>query len=587
MPSRGSLALMPRTRRGFVLFWAALLIMSLALQYVSAMAPQRTLAAPLAGAVFTSNIDGTQIDQNIYDNKSDVYLTGGPCQGGSHLPDGDYYFEVDSPNGTLLSSDTIGDREITIAGGFITTTSSHTTHDVACTSDPAITVQLLPYNDTPNPGGEYKLIVATKASVEACKDFDVETNFQICNQADQKSDNFKVGPNGDLKLVKAVDGGDASGTFTFHVDCGDAFNKDVTVTFPSPGTITVPDLPAGTQCTVTETGMPSPPANFHWGNPTVTGSPATIGDGTTVTVTVTNHLVRDKGSLKIVKDVTGAPEGFSGSFDVHVDCGQDGSFNKTISWPDPGSVTIDDIPAGAHCAVTETGVADPPSGFEFNDPQYSGSPATIKGDSTVTVTVTNPLEQLPPPNEPDLTIRKSNNSPGVTGVAEHATVHFTLNYTLTNGPVDNGVITDVLPAGLTYVANTATNSDEFTFISYTAATRTLRWEATQVTKNGKLEYDATVDPGAAGKAQPLVNTATIDSDQTDPHTATSNVFVAPPPQAETSVPKTAPPTDTSIGSNDSSASGTSLLLILLALAGIALAVVFVAPTPASVRKRMR
>ena len=42
------------------------------------------------------------------------------------------------------------------------------------------------------------------------------------------------------------------------------------------------------------------------------------------------------GSLKITKTVTGGPQGFSGSFDVHVDCGQNGTFDRTIAYPGPG-----------------------------------------------------------------------------------------------------------------------------------------------------------------------------------------------------------------------------------------------------------
>ena len=182
---------------------------------------RRRSALALSGAVFTSNSDGTGIDLNIYDTKGAVYLTGGPCNGGSHLDDGQYYYQVTSPNGVLLSSDAISERLITIDGGFIVSSTGHVTHDVACTTAPAITVQLLPYDTTPNPGGEYKLTVATKTSVEDCKGFDSgSSTFEICGGAESKSDNYKVGPNGNLKVVKEVDGGEISGDFGVHVDCG-------------------------------------------------------------------------------------------------------------------------------------------------------------------------------------------------------------------------------------------------------------------------------------------------------------------------------------------------------------------------------
>jgi hypothetical protein len=161
------------------------------------LAPSAGVVNALSGAVYTSNFDGSSIDENIYAAKSDVYLTGGPCNGGSHLDAGSYYFEVDSPNGVLLSSDAVGKRLFTVgADGFISTAdASHIQFPVNCTpSVVGITVQLLPYLDTPNSGGEYKLTVATASSVEACAGFDAaSSSFQICNGADQKSDNFKVG----------------------------------------------------------------------------------------------------------------------------------------------------------------------------------------------------------------------------------------------------------------------------------------------------------------------------------------------------------------------------------------------------------
>ena len=108
----------------------------------------------------------------------------------------------------------------------------------------------------------------------------------------------------------------------------------------------------------------------------------------------------------------------------------------------------------------------------------------------------------------------------------------------------NGVITDVLPIGLTYVEGSATNSAEFTFVPpFNTTTRTLTWTAANVTASGTVTYKAKVNKGAAALDQPLTNIATIDSAQTAPSSDTSDVFVPVPPLAETHVP-TAPPTDT-------------------------------------------
>ena len=44
------------------------------------------------------------------------------------------------------------------------------------------------------------------------------------------------------------------------------------------------------------------------------------------------------------------------------------------------------------------------------------------------------------------------------------TVTYTLTYTIGDVDVTNGVITDVVPAGLTYVDGSATGNTEFTFV---------------------------------------------------------------------------------------------------------------------------
>jgi fimbrial isopeptide formation D2 family protein len=167
---------------------------------------------------------------------------------------------------------------------------------------------------------------------------------------------------------------------------------------------------------------------------------------------------------------------------------------------------------------------------------------------------------------------------------EGSTVTFILHYTFSGAPVTHGVITDVLPVGLTYVAGSATNSGEFIFAAYNPTTRTLTWNAATVSASGTVTYKAKVDKGAAALDQPLTNVATIDSDQTEPSSDTSDVFVPVPPLAETHVP-TAPPTDTVAQTEGQS--GSSLPLILAILGVILLAVAFVTPVPAPVRRRNR
>jgi len=150
------------------------------------------------GAVFTTTASGDAVDANIYDAKTDVYLDGGPGNGApSHaaaLDPGDYYFQVTDPPGkTLLSSDDIECRRFTVgAAGFITAVGggacAHATGtDADHGAEGAITVQLFPFDDTPNNGGEYKVWVIGVDHYDASAKHD----FGFVHRY-SKTDNFKV-----------------------------------------------------------------------------------------------------------------------------------------------------------------------------------------------------------------------------------------------------------------------------------------------------------------------------------------------------------------------------------------------------------
>lgn len=143
------------TRKTLLLLVAALAI------GLSLLAVTRGVMAQLSGAIFTSTADGQTVNANIYDSCEDVYLNGGPppnapC-GAAGLPDGDYYFQVTDPSGmTLLSTDGIEDRRVTVTGGKITANlGTHVTGTGKCPG--AISVQLMPFSQTPNPGNEHKV----------------------------------------------------------------------------------------------------------------------------------------------------------------------------------------------------------------------------------------------------------------------------------------------------------------------------------------------------------------------------------------------------------------------------------------------
>ena len=145
-----------------------------------------------SGAIYTSKSDGTLVNQNIYASKPEVYLNGGPQNTSSQgLPTGTYYFQVTSPSGILLSTDAAISRQVAVnAGGYIAGGTGPSPHANGGTNPTtgAIPVQLIPYNDTPNSGGEYKvwLIRQSGALVDPGG---IIIDF---SGADSKTDNFKV-----------------------------------------------------------------------------------------------------------------------------------------------------------------------------------------------------------------------------------------------------------------------------------------------------------------------------------------------------------------------------------------------------------
>ena len=217
---------------------------------------QETSAAPLRGAIFTTTPDGGIVNENVhYERKIEVYLDGGPGPNApktaAGLPDGEYYFQVTDPSGkVLLSEDPAKCRKIYVENGVIVellnvgatygpkghlsschiadppdppspagpgdagTSGRHDTNvdldhgEVEDGERGAIVVQLMPFLDTPNPGGVYKawIIPTDRYIANGGKPDDIPKPLRIKGQQvgfqrdrgfgpprDQvKTDNFKV-----------------------------------------------------------------------------------------------------------------------------------------------------------------------------------------------------------------------------------------------------------------------------------------------------------------------------------------------------------------------------------------------------------
>jgi hypothetical protein len=184
------------------------------------MAAPAGATAP-SGAIFTTVFDGSEVNFNIYPSKDAVYLDGGPGpgapQGAAGLDDGTYVFQVTEPSGkTLLSTDLAKCRQFTVSAGIITgvVAAGGCEHVTGLDVDHnATTVQLIPYLDTPNPGGEYKVWVIKVADFLAgCVALGKSNGLALidCGRAagnahgfvpsDSKTDNFKVGQTNNIEI---------------------------------------------------------------------------------------------------------------------------------------------------------------------------------------------------------------------------------------------------------------------------------------------------------------------------------------------------------------------------------------------------
>ena len=194
------------------------------------------------GAVFTTVSDGTEVNYNIYPSKDAVYLDGGPGPGApsdaAGLPPGTYVFQVTDPSGKiLLSTDPAGCRQFTVGtGGFITDVNPSVSFGCAHATAPdlnqpgGLTVQLVPFLDSPNNGDEYKawatpiesyLALGCSLTQVNCG-YDAGTNVHGFAPRSDKTDNFKVtgqvAPEIDTRFHGDVSGALLDGRSIIHTD---------------------------------------------------------------------------------------------------------------------------------------------------------------------------------------------------------------------------------------------------------------------------------------------------------------------------------------------------------------------------------
>ncbi len=168
---------------------------------------------------------------------------------------------------------------------------------------------------------------------------------------------------------------------------------------------TTPDLPVGTQCTVSEGALTQAQLvdeSYAWDGFAITpGNSATVAKDQTKAITVTNTVKRAYGALTVTKVVdgidglTGANADFSGTWSCAY--GTDPAVTGTWSRTGAGLTTASShILLTSVCQVTgEDAVTTPP---KAGDPSYVWGAAGIGGPVTLTkasptgdITVTNPI----------------------------------------------------------------------------------------------------------------------------------------------------------------------------------------------------
>jgi hypothetical protein len=213
------------------------------LALLSALSLATTANAKLTGAIFTTDSTCTGVNKNIYETKKDVFLNGGPQNNNlaaAGLTDGFYYVKITSPSGDLLGTSIgtginiggLDDQVLQVVNGSFVT--CQRLWDILIKNSDGSTG----YDNTPNPGGEYKVWVST---VPTFDNDDTKTdNFKIKINCDSGGNDCGGGPpQSAISGVKFLDK-DASGT----QDPGELGLENwviqITVTLPT-GTFSVPD----------------------------------------------------------------------------------------------------------------------------------------------------------------------------------------------------------------------------------------------------------------------------------------------------------------------------------------------------------
>ncbi len=307
-----------------------------------------TLAGP-NGASFTNTL--TRLTGSLTVAKT---VTGGPAGGGP----GTYSFNADcSASGdgathavSVTVASTTGNSTITLPAGAVCTVAEGT----------------LP---TPPTGYSYGTAMYTgnPATIPAGSAATVGVTNPLNPLA-----------TGSIVVTKTIVGGpNPSGSFSISVNCPatpTVAGYSMTQTVAAGASTTFSGIPTPQTCSVTEnTPLTAAPTNYTYdgsNTPPPAQAGITVAPGSSNSITVTNHLLRQSSTITVSKTVTGGPSGgVTGTFNFTADCtaSSDGTYTGSIalSGATSGSGSITSVPAGANCTVSEGALPTSPQYYTW------------------------------------------------------------------------------------------------------------------------------------------------------------------------------------------------------------------------------
>lgn len=282
---------------------------------------------------------------------------------------------------------------------------------------------------------------------------------------------------GNLSITKALDnksGTTKNGPFTGTWTCTGASTSSGNFSLTPGQTQTINSIAAPSTCTVTETGTAGADSVTYAvtaGQAGANSAAATITDGVTTTVTITNHYnPPPTGTLNITKALdnqSGTPK--NGPYTGTWACANNQSGTFSVAPNGTQSFSISPVPTT--CTVTETGnggAASVTYAVTSGSTTASSATANMTDGNTTTVTITNHFNPPPPPGalEVDKVVSGSGAGTGGPFVVDvncggsHTTLTFTGSGTQTVSPIAAGTsctVTETSSSGATSVSYTVGN----------------------------------------------------------------------------------------------------------------------------------